>query len=184
MTRAFTVIAAAVLAALPVSAETVPPGTYRVALCASLWERGDTTKIIASAVVVFFSDSTANAGDFRWDYARLGIAGAYVSSSALQKACFRVTRPRGLFGLTTAMRTEVQRTSAGDVAMHVYDGVDVVLALVWKDSSQFTAGEARQTEAIPETRERLYSTSSRTRTEGYFTATLEGPPDMKQCVPT
>jgi len=177
---AVAVLFGSALLAQSASSAAVPPGTYRLVLCAEPCTTAETARAAATAIVVIIdtSDKTKRAA---WEAVSLPILERPRNVTAEPNACFKVTQAARtvgteslLFGIIKNAKTSaVATTTPGGSAfsMRFFKSIDGTYELRWTGNGQLTRGEGWSAHAPENPFHR----------NAYFAAERIGEPDPTQC---
>jgi len=170
---------AIVLVSTQGEAQTPAPGTYRVWLCAEACVPSDSSRAIATAIVVILNDRTAVDDSVRSLFATLRPMGYTSYSGANDNVCFSVirrdTRVSGeelFFGIRPKGRTHWTYSSTDGFSMLVYQSPDAGYSLRWAESGPLARGEGWSFG---------WSGNTPYHRNAYFAARRIGEPDVTQC---
>ena len=159
-------------------AQTPAPGTYRVWLCSQVCAPSDSSRAIAAATVVIFSDQAFAEDSTRSAMARLPAIERLSLSGAIANACFSVTRRARsvgseelFFGIQRNGTTRVSPSKDGFL-MPVYRSPDAGYALRWTEAGPLIRGEGWSYG---------WAADTRSHRNAYFAARRTGDADIKQC---
>lgn len=171
---------AVIAAVADAAAAQVPaPGTYRLWLCAAACPPADSDRAVGVATIVIVDDVAAASQPVRSALSRLRATGWRNDSSAVDNACFSVSRRASrvgteelYFGIHPKGATRWQYSAKDGFSMRVYASADAGYRLRWAEAGALARGEGWS-----------YGWAGNTpyHRNAYFAATRIGEPDVAQC---
>lgn len=159
--------------------QTLTPGTYRVWLCASVCGVADSSRAVASAMLVILDDATAATDTARTALNALPSLLRNPATAPRANACFRVlsamARVRDeelFFGLQPIGATRWQHDPTDGFSLRMYVSPDAGYTLRWTNGGPLTAGEGWSYGWQGQVREHR---------NAFFVATFIGAADIAQC---
>ena len=161
------------------AAQAPEPGTYRLWLCAEVCTPADSARAIGVATVVIVDDVTAANEPVRSVLSRMRPVRPTNDSSAVDNACFSVSRRERqvgseelYFGIRPKGTTRWQYSANDGFSMRVYLSPDAGYSLRWAEPGALTHGEGWSYG---------WTSDAPYHRNAYFAAMRIGEPDVTQC---
>ena len=168
-----------IFAPVHANAQAVTPGTYRIWLCATACSVADSSRAIASAVLVLLEDSTAATDATRSALGALRTAYRPSTTGLRDNACIRVLSRTArvgdeelFFGIERIDASRWQHDTAQGFSLRVYFSPDAGYTLRWKTDGPLLAGEGWSYG---------WQVQAREHRNAFFVARRIGPADIAQC---
>ncbi len=136
------------LAPIRAYTQSLTPGTYRVWLCTSVCGVADSSRAIASAMLVILDDSTAAADTVQTALDALRAIRRNAATAPRANACFRVLSANArvadeelFFGIQPIGTTRWEYDATARFSLRVYASPDAGYILRWTDGGPLMAGE-------------------------------------------